>query len=162
MIRRTPRSPLFPYTALFRSLAIVVSGEALDPRYATASRLALFRTMTGLTPPLSAPAGTPSCLEVQQGMPPPVVQGYASDRRPAPGLAGRRVPGRRDRTPAGADHTRGGRAVDPRPHCVPRPVTPRRGRSRNGVVRGRVPEALHPAPRGNVVPRRRPAGPQPE
>jgi hypothetical protein len=58
-------------------LSVVVSGEALDPRYATASRLALFRTMTGLTPAPSAPAGLPSCLEVQQGAPPAVVQGYA-------------------------------------------------------------------------------------
>ena len=58
-------------------LSLVISGEALDPRYATASRLALFRTMTGVVPAPSAPTGTPSCLEVQQGMPPPVVQGYA-------------------------------------------------------------------------------------
>ena len=58
-------------------LSVVVSGDALDPRYATASRLALFRTMTGQAPAPSAPAGTPSCLEVRQGTPPPVVQGYA-------------------------------------------------------------------------------------
>ena len=58
-------------------LSLVISGESLDPRYATASRLALFRTMTGLVPAPSAPTGTPSCLEVQQGTPPPVVQGYA-------------------------------------------------------------------------------------
>ncbi|MGY1680662.1 hypothetical protein [Geodermatophilus sp. SYSU D01176] len=58
-------------------LSIVVSGEALDPRYATASRLALFRTMTGLVPAPPVPAGTASCLDVQQGPPPPVVQGYA-------------------------------------------------------------------------------------
>jgi hypothetical protein len=58
-------------------LSLVISDEALDPEYATASRLALFRTMTGLTPAPSAPAGTPACLEVQQGTPPPVVQGYA-------------------------------------------------------------------------------------
>ena len=67
-------------------LSVVVSGEALDPRYATASRLALFRTMTGRAPAPSAPAGPPSCLEVRQGTPPPVVQGYARqivDRLPA-------------------------------------------------------------------------------
>ncbi len=58
-------------------LSVVVSGESLDPRYATASRLALFRTMTGLAPAPSAPAGLPSCLEVRQGAPPAVVQGYA-------------------------------------------------------------------------------------
>jgi hypothetical protein len=58
-------------------LSLVIGGEALDPRYATASRLALFRAMTGLVPAPSAPTGTPSCLEVQQGTPPPVVQGYA-------------------------------------------------------------------------------------
>ena len=58
-------------------LPIVISGEGLDPRYATASRLALFRTMTGLTPAPSAPAGSPTCLEVRQGTPPEVVQGYA-------------------------------------------------------------------------------------
>ncbi|SHN69978.1 hypothetical protein SAMN05660350_01726 [Geodermatophilus obscurus] len=58
-------------------LPIVISGEALDPRYATASRLALFRTMTGLSPAPSAPAGSPTCLEVRQGTPPEVVQGYA-------------------------------------------------------------------------------------
>jgi hypothetical protein len=58
-------------------LSIVISGEALDARYATASRLALFRTMTGVVPAPSAPAGTPSCLDVHQGTPPPVVQGYA-------------------------------------------------------------------------------------
>lgn len=57
-------------------LPIVISGEALDPRYATASRLALFRTMTGLTPAPSAPAGSPTCLEVRQGTPPGMVQGY--------------------------------------------------------------------------------------
>jgi hypothetical protein len=58
-------------------LSVVISGDALDPRYATASRLALFRTMTGRTPAPSAPGGPPSCLEVRQGTPPPVVQGYA-------------------------------------------------------------------------------------
>ncbi len=67
-------------------LSLVISGEALDPRYATASRLALFRTMTGRVPVPLAPAGTASCLEVRQGTPPPVVQGYARqvvDRIPA-------------------------------------------------------------------------------
>ncbi|MGR6965279.1 hypothetical protein ACU610_12505 [Geodermatophilus sp. URMC 61] len=67
-------------------LPIVISGEALDPRYATASRLALFRTMTGLAPAPSAPAGSPTCLEVRQGAPPELVQGYARqvlDRLPA-------------------------------------------------------------------------------
>ena len=67
-------------------LPIVISGEGLDPRYATASRLALFRTMTGRTPAPSAPAGSPTCLEVRQGTPPEVVQGYARqvvDRLPA-------------------------------------------------------------------------------
>jgi hypothetical protein len=67
-------------------LSVVISGEALDPRYATASRLALFRTMTGRAPAPSAPAGPGSCLEVRQGTPPPVVQGYARqivDRLPA-------------------------------------------------------------------------------
>jgi hypothetical protein len=58
-------------------LSLVISDEALDPEYATASRLALFRTMTGRAPAPSAPAGAPSCLEVQQKTPPPVVQGYA-------------------------------------------------------------------------------------
>ena len=58
-------------------LPIVISGEALDPRYATASRLALFRTMTGLAPAPAAPAGSPTCLEVRQGTPPEEVQGYA-------------------------------------------------------------------------------------
>ncbi len=58
-------------------LSVVISGEALDPRYATASRLALFRTVTGQAPAPAAPAGPPSCLEVRQGTPPPVVQGYA-------------------------------------------------------------------------------------
>jgi hypothetical protein len=67
-------------------LSVVISGEALDPRYATASRLALFRTMTGQAPAPAPPAGPPSCLEVRQGTPPPVVQGYARqivDRLPA-------------------------------------------------------------------------------
>ena len=58
-------------------LPIVISGEGLDPRYATASRLALFRTMTGLAPAPAAPAGSPTCLEVRQGTPPEEVQGYA-------------------------------------------------------------------------------------
>jgi hypothetical protein len=58
-------------------LPIVISGEGLDPRYATATRLALFRTMTGLTPAPPASAGSPTCLEVRQGTPPEVVQGYA-------------------------------------------------------------------------------------
>ncbi len=67
-------------------LSVVISGEALDPRYATASRLALFRTMTGQAPAPAPPDGPPSCLEVRQGTPPPVVQGYARqivDRLPA-------------------------------------------------------------------------------
>ena len=58
-------------------LPIVISGEGLDPRYATASRLALFRTMTGRTPAPSVAAGSPTCLEVRQGTPPEEVQGYA-------------------------------------------------------------------------------------
>ena len=58
-------------------LSVVISGEALDPRYATASRLALFRTITGLAPAPAAPAGSPTCLEVRQGTPPEEVQGYA-------------------------------------------------------------------------------------
>ena len=58
-------------------LSVVISGEALDPRYATATRLALFRAMTGRAPAPSAPDGLPSCLEVRQGTPPAVVQGYA-------------------------------------------------------------------------------------
>ena len=58
-------------------LPIVISGEGLDPRYATATRLALFRTMTGLAPAPAAPAGSPTCLEVRQGTPPEEVQGYA-------------------------------------------------------------------------------------
>ena len=67
-------------------LSVVISGEALDPRYATASRVALFRTMTGLTPAPSAPTGSPTCLEVRQGTPPEVVLGYVRevlDRLPA-------------------------------------------------------------------------------
>ena len=67
-------------------LPIVISGEALDPRYATASRLALFRTMTGLTPAPSAPTGSPTCLEVRQGTPPEEVLAYVRqvlDRLPA-------------------------------------------------------------------------------
>jgi hypothetical protein len=58
-------------------LSVVISGEALDPRYATASRLALFRTMTGQAPAPAPPDGPPSCLETRPGTPPPVVQGYA-------------------------------------------------------------------------------------
>ncbi len=67
-------------------LSVLISGEALDPRYATASRLALFRTMTGRAPAPAAPAGPPSCVEIRQGTPLPVVQGYARqivDRLPA-------------------------------------------------------------------------------
>ena len=67
-------------------LPIVISGEALDPRYATASRLALFRTMTGLTPAPPAPTGSPTCLEVRQGTPPEEVLAYVRqvlDRLPA-------------------------------------------------------------------------------
>jgi hypothetical protein len=58
-------------------LSVVISGEALDPRYATASRLALVRTMTGEAPAPAPPGGPPSCLETRPGTPPPVVQGYA-------------------------------------------------------------------------------------
>ncbi len=58
-------------------LAIVVTGEALDPAYATATRLALVRAITDPAPEAPAPAGAPSCLEVQRGTPPPVVQAYA-------------------------------------------------------------------------------------
>ncbi len=67
-------------------LSVVISGESLDPRYATASRLALFRTMTGEAPAPAPPDGPPSCLETRPGTPPPVVQGYARqivDRLPA-------------------------------------------------------------------------------
>ena len=58
-------------------LSIVVTGEALDPAYATATRLALVRAITDPALEAPAPAGAPSCLEVQQGTPPPVVQGFA-------------------------------------------------------------------------------------
>jgi hypothetical protein len=58
-------------------LSVVVSGEGLDPRYATASRLALFRTLTGRAPAPAASSGPPLCLDAGEGTPPPVVQGYA-------------------------------------------------------------------------------------
>ena len=58
-------------------LPIVVSGEGLDPRYATASRLALFRTLTGRAPAPSALPGPPPCLDAREGTPSPLVQGYA-------------------------------------------------------------------------------------
>ncbi len=58
-------------------LSILISGEALDTEYATASRLALFRTMTGEAPAPAPPDGPSSCLETRPGTPPPVVQGYA-------------------------------------------------------------------------------------
>ena len=58
-------------------LPIVVSGEGLDPRYATASRLALFRTLTGRAPAPSALSGPPPCLDAREGTPSPLVQGYA-------------------------------------------------------------------------------------
>ncbi|RBY78997.1 hypothetical protein DQ238_11295 [Geodermatophilus sp. TF02-6] len=67
-------------------LPIVISGQGLDPRYATATRLALFRTMTGLAPAPSAPTGPPSCLQVGRGTPPAEVQNYAGqivDQLPA-------------------------------------------------------------------------------
>jgi hypothetical protein len=67
-------------------LSVVVGGEGLDPRYATASRLALFHTLTGRAPAPSGLVGPPPCLDAREGTPPPVVQGYARqvvDRLPA-------------------------------------------------------------------------------
>ena len=58
-------------------LPVVVGGEGLDPRYATASRLALFRTLTGRAPAPSALSGPPPCLDAREGTPSPLVQGYA-------------------------------------------------------------------------------------
>jgi hypothetical protein len=55
----------------------VVGGEGLDPQYATASRLALFRTLTGRAPAPSALSGPPLCLDAREGTPSPLVQGYA-------------------------------------------------------------------------------------
>ena len=61
--------------AALQVLDLLLGGQGLDPRYATASRLALFRTLTGLAP---APAAAgPSCLERAEGPPSLLEQGYA-------------------------------------------------------------------------------------
>ncbi|SFU08040.1 hypothetical protein SAMN05660657_05474 [Geodermatophilus amargosae] len=61
--------------AALQVLDLLLGGQGLDPRYAAASRLALFRTLTGLTP---APAAEgPSCLERAEGPPSLLEQGYA-------------------------------------------------------------------------------------
>src|SRR5690606_39974776 len=50
ILRRSPRSPLFPYTTLFRSTCI--SRQRL---FVTAARLRIFRCSTGLFPLSSRP-----------------------------------------------------------------------------------------------------------
>src|SRR5258708_13408967 len=62
MIRRPPRSTLFPYTTLFRSLAILEAGGAyvpLDPSYPQERLAAMAADAAGrgrLAPPALAPA----------------------------------------------------------------------------------------------------------
>jgi hypothetical protein len=61
--------------AALQVLDLLLGGQGLDPRYAAAGRLALFRTLTGRA---SAPAaGRPSCVWLGKGLPSPVEQGYA-------------------------------------------------------------------------------------
>jgi hypothetical protein len=70
--------------AALQVLDLLLGGQDLDPRYAAASRLALFRTLTGLAP--APAAGGPSCLGLAEGLPSPVEQGYARqvlDRLPS-------------------------------------------------------------------------------
>ncbi len=70
--------------AALQLLDLLIGGQGLDPRYATASRLALFRTLTGLAP--APPAGESSCVALEEGLPAPVAQVYARqvlDRLPS-------------------------------------------------------------------------------
>ncbi|WP_146146082.1 hypothetical protein [Geodermatophilus tzadiensis] len=61
--------------AAVQVLDLLLSGQGLDPRYAAATRLALFRALAGLAP---APAATgPSCLAPAEGPPSLLEQGYA-------------------------------------------------------------------------------------
>jgi hypothetical protein len=61
--------------AALQVLELLIGGQGLDPRYATASRLAVFRTLTGLAP--APEAGESSCLALVEGLPAPVQQAYA-------------------------------------------------------------------------------------
>ena len=70
--------------AALQVLDLLIGGQGLDPRYATASRLALFRTLTGLAP--APQAGKSSCLGLVERPPAPVEQEYARqvlDRLPS-------------------------------------------------------------------------------
>jgi hypothetical protein len=70
--------------AALQVLELLIGGQGLDPRYATASRLAVFRTLTGLAP--APEAGESSCLALVEGLPAPVQQAYARqvlDRLPS-------------------------------------------------------------------------------
>jgi hypothetical protein len=70
--------------AALQVLELLIGGQGLDPRYATASRLAVFRTLTGLAP--APQPGESSCLALVEGLPPPVEQEYSRqilDRLPS-------------------------------------------------------------------------------
>jgi hypothetical protein len=70
--------------AALQMLDLLIGGQGLDPRYATASRLALFRTLTGLAP--APQTGESSCLVLEERPPAPVEQEYARqvlDRLPS-------------------------------------------------------------------------------
>jgi hypothetical protein len=70
--------------AALQVLDLLIGGQGLDPRYATASRLALFRTLTGLAP--APQPGESSCLVLVARPPAPIEHEYARqvlDRLPS-------------------------------------------------------------------------------
>src|SRR3989441_13239837 len=93
MIRRPPRSTLFPYTTLFRSTLVTITGERYDPdtqvTFAGVSALALSQAPTGITTrvPVGAVTG-PLVVTNSRGRatatftvpPPPVITSFVPTR----------------------------------------------------------------------------------
>src|SRR6266849_10590271 len=108
MIRRPPRSTLFPYTTLFRSLRLTTNSNVVGCSTGRSAGLAPLRR-------LSTYVGARFDVLSRPGHVLPVVKPHVSgDHRPFPHL--RPHPGDVVR---GADSDAGNVLVEPRPHLVP-------------------------------------------
>src|SRR2546426_2186646 len=85
MIRRPPRSPLFPYTTLFRSLPPDVASEEALPSATVLKRVGSLRrtAQPRHDPPAGASIGTPRPPRLPGRPPPP--RRRASAYSPSPG-----------------------------------------------------------------------------